>query len=92
MLPGLAWFLSLCCGFYICAGLVYFHAAVLLNPVCYGFAEGVCLDAEGAFLDAWAVCSELRLNSDDAYFKSKPQTLNPKPCYYEFSQHELLES
>ena len=53
------------------------------------YAEGVFLDAEGAFLYAWAVCSELRLNSDDAYFKSKPQTLNPKPCYYEFGQHEL---
>ena len=48
--------------------------------------------AEGVYLYAWAVCSELRLNSDDAYFKSKPQTLNPKLCYYEFSQHELLES
>ena len=42
-------------------------------------AEGVFLDAKGAFLYAWAVCSELQLNSDEAYFKSRPQTLNPKP-------------
>ena len=53
----------------------------------FSYAQGVFLDAEGAFLYAWAVCSELRLNSDGAYFKWKPQTLN-----YEFSEHELLES
>ena len=58
----------------------------------FSYAEGVFLDAEGAFLYAWAVCSELRLNSGGAYFKWKPQTLNPRPCYYEFSRHELLES
>ena len=34
--------------------------------------------AEGGFLYAWAVCSELLLKSDDAYFKFKPETLNPK--------------
>ena len=56
------------------------------------YAEGVFLDAEGAFLYAWAVCSELLSNSDGAYFKSKPQTLNPKPYFYEFSRHESLES
>ena len=51
MIPGLAWFLSLCCGFCIYAGRVYFYAAVLLNPAS-PYAEGVCLDAEGAFLYA----------------------------------------
>ena len=66
--------------------------SVFTLGVCFPYAEGVFLDAEGAFLSAWAVCSELQLNSDGAYFKSKPQTLNPKPCYYEFSWHELLES
>ena len=40
------------------------------------YAEGVCLDAEGAFLYAWAVCSELRSNSDYAYFESKLATID----------------
>ena len=30
----------------------------------FRYAEGVFLDAEGAFLYAWAVCSELQLDSD----------------------------
>ena len=33
------------------------------------YAEDVFLDAEDAFLYAGAVCSDLRLNSNDAYSK-----------------------
>ena len=56
------------------------------------YIEVVFLGVEGVFLYAWAGYSELRLNSDEIYFKSESQFLNLKACCNEFSQYGLLES
>ena len=61
---------------------MYSHAAVCLSPVHHGFSlcSGCFSYAEGAFLCASAVCLELRLTSEDAYFNSEVQSLNFKAC------------
>ena len=63
MPPGPAWFFILFCGFFVYAGGVYSYATVLSDVVHHGFflCSGCCFYAEGSFLYARIVGSELRL-------------------------------